>query len=258
MKLAEGVPARVDLTGGGSDDRPQLATTLNATPRTTPRAHSWSPVLTVAGEIDAATVGQFEQALRSATAESHELVVDLSATRFLSCAGIAVLFIPRPHRRGTRGSRHHHGRVRARGAGHRPGSGPGWVYAIRVQPFTAQYARETVPREYWHTREFRSINRRISAAVIAVIAAMAVSHALGGLLGGRPDPGVGPLHRLVDLVFNWIIPGLLVWRPNHPFLWGTPGGAVGWSAGWLSARGCAGAGRGGRGRGVADQVSGRG
>ncbi len=26
-----------------------------------------------------------------------------------------------------------------------------------------------------------------------------------------PDPGVGLLHRPVDLVFNWVIPGLLVW-----------------------------------------------
>jgi intracellular septation protein A len=29
---------------------------------------------------------------------------------------------------------------------------------LPVAPFTEQYARESVPREYWHTPEFRSVN----------------------------------------------------------------------------------------------------
>jgi hypothetical protein len=81
---------------------------------------------------------------------------------------------------------------------------------LPVMPFTEQYARETVPQQYWHTPEFHSINRRISAAWGAVVAAMAVSHALAGTFE-VPDPGVRLLHRPVDLVFNWIVPGLLVW-----------------------------------------------
>ena len=81
---------------------------------------------------------------------------------------------------------------------------------LPVMPFTEQYARESVPREYWHTAEFRSINRRISAAWGGVVAVMALSHAVAGTVE-VPDPGVGPLHRPVDLAFNWIIPGLLVW-----------------------------------------------
>lgn len=81
---------------------------------------------------------------------------------------------------------------------------------LPFMPFTEQYARESVPREYWHTPEFRSINQRISAAWGAVVAAMAVSHALAGTFEA-PDPGARLLHRPVDLVFNWIIPGLLVW-----------------------------------------------
>jgi hypothetical protein len=81
---------------------------------------------------------------------------------------------------------------------------------LPAMPFTEQYARESVSRQYWHTREFRSINRRISAAWGGVIAAMAVSHLVGGLFE-LPDPGVGLLHRPVDLLFNWIVPGLLVW-----------------------------------------------
>ena len=84
------------------------------------------------------------------------------------------------------------------------------LVTLPVLPFTEQYARETVPREYWHTPEFRSINRRISAAWGGVVAAMAVSHAVAGTFE-TPDPGVRLLHRPVDLVFNWIVPGLLVW-----------------------------------------------
>lgn len=81
---------------------------------------------------------------------------------------------------------------------------------LPVLPFTEQYARESVPRAYWHTPEFRSINRRISAAWGAVVAVMALSHAVAGSVE-VPEPGVGPLHRPVDLLFNWIVPGLLVW-----------------------------------------------
>jgi hypothetical protein len=81
---------------------------------------------------------------------------------------------------------------------------------LPVMPFTEQYARETVPRQYWHTAEFRSINRRISAAWGGVVAVMAVGHALAGAIE-VPDQGVGLLHRPVDLLFNWIVPGLLVW-----------------------------------------------
>ncbi len=81
---------------------------------------------------------------------------------------------------------------------------------LPVMPFTEQYARETVPRQYWHTPEFRSVNRRISAAWGGVVALMAVAHAVAGTLE-VPDPGVGLLHRPVDLLFNWVIPGLLVW-----------------------------------------------
>ena len=81
---------------------------------------------------------------------------------------------------------------------------------LPVMPFTEQYARESVPRQYWHTPEFRSVNRRISAVWGGVVAAMAVGHAVAGTFE-VPDPGVGLLHRPVDLVFNWLVPGLLVW-----------------------------------------------
>lgn len=81
---------------------------------------------------------------------------------------------------------------------------------LPIMPFTEQYARESVPREYWHTTQFTAINRRISAIWGAVVAVMAVGHAIAGAIE-VPDPGVGPLHRPVDLVLNWLIPGALVW-----------------------------------------------
>lgn len=81
---------------------------------------------------------------------------------------------------------------------------------LPVLPFTEQYARESVPRKYWHTPRFRAMNRRISAIWGVVVAGMAVSHAVAGAVA-VPDPGVRLLHRPVDLVFNWVIPGLLVW-----------------------------------------------
>lgn len=84
------------------------------------------------------------------------------------------------------------------------------MVTLPVMPFTEQYARESVARAYWHTPQFRSINRRISAAWGGVVAAMAVSHVVAGTFEA-PDPGTRLLHRPVDLVFNWIIPALLVW-----------------------------------------------
>jgi hypothetical protein len=81
---------------------------------------------------------------------------------------------------------------------------------LPVLPFTEQYARESVPREYWHSPEFRSVNRRISAAWGGVVAVMAVGHTIAGTFE-VPDPGAGLLHRPVDLLLNWIVPALLVW-----------------------------------------------
>jgi hypothetical protein len=81
---------------------------------------------------------------------------------------------------------------------------------LPVMPFTEQYARQSVPREYWRTPTFRSINRRISAAWGGVIAAMALSHAVAGTFEA-PDSGVRLLHRPVDLLFNWLVPAVLLW-----------------------------------------------
>ena len=73
---------------------------------------------------------------------------------------------------------------------------------LPVLPFTEQYARETVPEQYWRLPRFRSINRRISAAWGAAIGLMAVSHALAATLT-EPGPAV-------DLLLNWVVPAALL------------------------------------------------
>jgi hypothetical protein len=91
-----------------------------------------------------------------------------------------------------------------------------WTLAIVIfamlpfMPFTEQYARESVPREYWHTTRFRSINRRISAAWGVAIAVMAASHLLAALfISVGTDIGVPS--RPIDLFFNWILPIVVIW-----------------------------------------------
>ena len=84
---------------------------------------------------------------------------------------------------------------------------------LPVMPFTEQYARETVPEQYWHSPVFRSVNRRISAAWGGVIAVMAVGHALAGLI---PEADTALPSRPVDLLFNWVVPVLLaLWAVRY-------------------------------------------
>ena len=53
------------------------------------------------------------------------------------------------------------------------------------RPFTESYARRTTPEEYWHTREFRDVNRRISGAWALAFIVGDVSLALAGSVGAR-------------------------------------------------------------------------
>lgn len=72
-------------------------------------------------------------------------------------------------------------------------------------PFTEQYARESVPQEYWGSPVFRAVNRKISSIWGLAVLAMAGSHLLSGYL----EATSGLDHR-ENLVLNWIIPVLLV------------------------------------------------
>ena len=75
----------------------------------------------------------------------------------------------------------------------------------KVAPFTAQIARETVPRQYWHTERFVSVNRRVSRAWGLAVLLMGAGHLLAGALvsGGVDRP-------FLALALNWGVPVLVV------------------------------------------------
>jgi hypothetical protein len=73
--------------------------------------------------------------------------------------------------------------------------------SVLVIPFTEQYARETVPQQYWGSPVFRSVNRRISLAWGAAALVMAGSHLLSGLIVANGDGTLGS-----NLLLNWAIP----------------------------------------------------
>jgi hypothetical protein len=72
-------------------------------------------------------------------------------------------------------------------------------------PFTEQYARESVPQQYWGSPVFRAVNRKLTTAWGAAILVMAGGHILSGYL-----QSAGELHRRTNLTLNWVIPVLLV------------------------------------------------
>jgi hypothetical protein len=86
--------------------------------------------------------------------------------------------------------------------------------SVLFVPFTEQYARESVPQEYWQSPVFRSVNRRISAAWGAAVLMMAAGHLLAGAIDPASAPKSGA--RPIDLLCNWVIPVLLVlWAINY-------------------------------------------
>lgn len=67
-------------------------------------------------------------------------------------------------------------------------------------PFTEQYARESVPRQWWSTTRFKQVNRRLTTLWGWVFAAMVPAHLIAGAMN---------THR-ANTVFNWVIPIVLV------------------------------------------------
>lgn len=68
-------------------------------------------------------------------------------------------------------------------------------------PFTAAYARETTPREYWGSATFNAVNRRISLAWGGAVLLMAVGHILAAAIAAD-----GSVRPIVLVVLNWGIP----------------------------------------------------
>jgi len=73
--------------------------------------------------------------------------------------------------------------------------------SVLVIPFTEQYARESVPQQYWGSPVFRAVNRRISLAWGAAVLVMAGSHLLSGLIEANGNGSRGS-----NLLLNWAIP----------------------------------------------------
>lgn len=66
--------------------------------------------------------------------------------------------------------------------------------SLLVDPFTAQYARETVPREVWNSPVFQHINRVLTTLWCVVFAVLAVSTWMAVRNPSQDD------------WFNWVIP----------------------------------------------------
>jgi hypothetical protein len=78
-----------------------------------------------------------------------------------------------------------------------------------VRPFTAEYARQSVPREHWGSPTFRRINTVLSAvwgAGILVIGLAAV--AVTALDAHATD---ATRNNTVDLLLNWVVPIAVIW-----------------------------------------------
>lgn len=84
--------------------------------------------------------------------------------------------------------------------------------SLAVRPFTEQYARESVPRQYWDSPRFHAVNRKISAAWAGAVAVMGVAHLISGVLAANAADYTGYLvSRPEDLILNWLVPGLLIY-----------------------------------------------
>ena len=80
---------------------------------------------------------------------------------------------------------------------------------VPVMPFTEEYARQSVPRQYWGSPTFRRINRVLSAAWGVAIVVIG----LAGLLVTVLDAHAVDASRnnVMDLLLNWVVPIAVIW-----------------------------------------------
>jgi hypothetical protein len=72
--------------------------------------------------------------------------------------------------------------------------------SLLFTPFTEQYARVQVPRQFWGSERFKAVNRQLTLLWAHVFTLMVVSHIIAGTIN----------HRGTNIVFNWVIPIFLV------------------------------------------------
>ena len=80
---------------------------------------------------------------------------------------------------------------------------------VPVLPFTAEYARQSTPREYWDSPTFTRINRVLSAVWGVALIVMGLAAVLVAALGQQAD-GTDSSH-LLDLLLNWVVPIAVIW-----------------------------------------------
>jgi MFS family permease len=78
-----------------------------------------------------------------------------------------------------------------------------------VRPFTEEYARESVPRQYWGSPTFRKINKVLSAVWGVAILAIGLAGVVVAALDAHAVDATE--HNMVDLVLNWVVPIVAIW-----------------------------------------------
>lgn len=79
-------------------------------------------------------------------------------------------------------------------------------------PFSEQYARESVPQEFWASPRFRAVNRKISALWGGIMVVMSTCHFLAGYLDPAGSVADGTVNATgpANIVLNWLVPAGLV------------------------------------------------
>jgi hypothetical protein len=72
--------------------------------------------------------------------------------------------------------------------------------SLALTPFTEQYARESVPQQFWSSPRFKQVNRDLTLMWALVFLAMVPSHIVAGIIDTRR----------ANTIFNWVIPIALV------------------------------------------------
>jgi hypothetical protein len=80
---------------------------------------------------------------------------------------------------------------------------------VPVLPFTAEYARQSTPREYWDSPTFTKINRVLSAVWGVALIVMGLAAVVVSALDQQAD-GTDSSH-LLDLLLNWVVPIAVIW-----------------------------------------------
>jgi hypothetical protein len=71
-------------------------------------------------------------------------------------------------------------------------------------PFTAQFARASVPSQYWKSPQFLSVNRRISIAWGLAVLAVGAAHIVAALAGGGAP--------VIRILLDWGVPAVALYR----------------------------------------------